>query len=197
MTLHLDKCGFQRVCQKLADAADAAVSEVVDIVDRSVPFVNADQILHRRHKIILCQTRFADRKIKIEFLVQFITADLSQVVAPFREKHIGEIFLGVFKSNRLARHQHIVDGRQRLVFGHLAELAVFGGVFDRLFFKTVNDDAGIQGAFRLKIDERNFFDAEFRQFGQIVFVNFVAGGKKPRLFAVLFNGHVAGKNPVD
>src|SRR5690606_21024807 len=65
----------------LTDGADAAVAEVVDIIDLPLAGMKFDQILDNRHDIVARQRRLILRHVEAEAIVYAIAADLAEIVS--------------------------------------------------------------------------------------------------------------------
>ena len=73
------------VCQKLADRADTAVTEVVAVVDMSLSVFDLYQIFCRFYNVFIGQNRYVFRHLKRQLVVHFHTTHTRQVVS-FRIK---------------------------------------------------------------------------------------------------------------
>src|SRR5690606_38405045 len=69
------------VRDQLADAADPAVAEMVDVIDEAAPLVQLDEVADDRDEILLRQHGVAEREVRAEPLVDLVAADAAQVVA--------------------------------------------------------------------------------------------------------------------
>jgi hypothetical protein len=108
----------EHVFGHLADAADAAVAEMVDVVNLTVAVANVDQYLehrqnvfHRQHAGRTLFGRHAGRRCAAmaDSTVEFHPTDIRQIVTLRREEQIVQQALRGILGRRLARAHHPVD----------------------------------------------------------------------------------------
>ena len=141
--LHAAEADADLVLDQLADAADAAVGEVVLVVE-AVARLLLDEVEHvgdrgehlapAEHVLALVgqvEQRLAERvdlAVQVELLgdlgdlgaelaVELVAADARQVVATVLEERVAEVGLGRLDGGRLARTGPLVDLDERLVLG--------------------------------------------------------------------------------
>src|SRR3954464_9426511 len=115
--LHAGEADPDLVLDQLADGAQAAVAEVVDVVDTVVRLagVQPDDVLDGGDDVVLGQRQRALRHLDTELLVHLVAADLRQVVALGVEEEVLQEGLGRLTRRRLARTKLAVDVEQGLV----------------------------------------------------------------------------------
>ena len=128
--LHPGQARAHLVLDQLADGADAAVAEVVDVVGLDADLdrltvahareglhvdVEGGEVLDRRDDVGLAQHRVAERRVQAELLVQLVAADLRQVVALRVEVEVLQQRGAGVDRGRLARADLAVQVQQRLV----------------------------------------------------------------------------------
>src|SRR5690606_10164531 len=141
--LHARQTGADLVLDQLADSADTAVAEVVDVVDRDadlgllaradageglVASVQAHQVLDRRDDGLGDEIRGGQRAGATELLVDLVATHLGEVVALRVEVEAVQQRAGGLGGDLLTRTQLAVDVAQRVFLG---EDGVLGqGVLD-------------------------------------------------------------------
>ena len=124
--LHAGQAGADLVLDQLADVAQAAVAEVVDVVDLDgdlaggtleggLAVVQGHDVLDGRHDVVDRQGRVAEVVGQPELAVDLVAADLGQVVALLVEVEVVQKGLGGLLGRRLTRAQLAVDVEQRVV----------------------------------------------------------------------------------
>ena len=127
--LHPGHADPDLVLDQLADGAQPAVAEVVDVVGlhrhldaagdghRGLALVQAHQVLDGGDDVFLGQRRRRDRLtgVQAELLVDLVAAHAGQVVALLLEEQVLQQGLRGLLGRRLARTQLAVDVQQRLV----------------------------------------------------------------------------------
>ncbi|MCY1231330.1 hypothetical protein D9M72_437760 [compost metagenome] len=137
--LHTGQAGADLVLDELADGADAAVAEVVDVIDFDAQLVvlavalagegllagvQCNQELDHCNDVFDVQDRsflVAKGAVDAKLAVDLVTADLGQIVALGVEVQVVQQGLGSLDGGRLARSQLPVDVQQGVFAG-------FGGV---------------------------------------------------------------------
>jgi len=97
------------VGEKLADGADAAGTEVVDIVDDALAALEADEILGGLDDVLGGDDALLDGGLEVQLLVDLVAADRAEVVALRVEEQALEEGLGVGDRGGLARAEALVD----------------------------------------------------------------------------------------
>ena len=88
--LHADQADAVLVLHQLADRADAAVAEVVDVVDRALAVLEVDQVADGLEDVALGEHAVVERLVDLELVVQLEAADLREVVALGVEEQVVE-----------------------------------------------------------------------------------------------------------
>ena len=76
--LHANQTDAVLVLHQLADRADAAVAEVIDVVDRALAVLQLDQVADRLEDVALGQDAVVERLVDLELVVQLQAADLAR-----------------------------------------------------------------------------------------------------------------------
>ena len=116
---HAQQANAVLVFQQLADRADTAVAQMVDIVDFADTVLQADQGLNDSQHIGLAQHPHGVRRIQVEAGVHLHTADGGKVIAFAIEKQRLEHGISRFRRRRLARTHDAVDVVQRVFALHV------------------------------------------------------------------------------
>ena len=109
------------VGEELADGADAAAAEVVDVVDDALALAQAHEVLGRGDDVGALEDALLELGLEAELLVDLVAADAAEVVALRVEEEPLEEGLRVGGRRGLARAQALVDFLEGL-------LLVAGGV---------------------------------------------------------------------
>ena len=120
--LHAQQPDAILVLEQLADRADAAVGEVVDVVDLALAVLEVHQLLDDREDVLLAQGRDRVLGVEAEAHVELDPADGGQVVALGIEEQAVEQGVRGLARRRLAGAHDAVDVGQRAV----AVLALVG-----------------------------------------------------------------------
>jgi len=106
--LHPHEADAVLVLHQLADGADAAVAQVVDVVDRAAPVLQLDEVAHRLQDVLggehgeIEAGALVVRHVPVELVVELEAADLAQVVALGVEEEVVEEGLGRLQRGRVA-----------------------------------------------------------------------------------------------
>ncbi len=103
------------VGEELADGADAAAAEVVDVVDDALALAQADEVLGRGDDVGALEDALLELGLEAELLVDLVAAHAAEVVALRVEEEPLEQGLRVGRRRRLARAQALVDFLQGLL----------------------------------------------------------------------------------
>ena len=117
--LHAEQTDAVLVLHQLADRADAAVAEMVDVVDLALAVAQVDQGLDDREDVLLAQGALGVRRIELKTHVHLDAADRGEVVALGIEEQRLEHRLRGIQRRRLARTHHAVDVEQRVLTRHV------------------------------------------------------------------------------
>src|SRR5713101_3273758 len=112
--LHADQADAVLVLEQLAHRPDAAVAEVVDVVDLALAIFEINQVPDDLEDVLLGEDRLLERLVDGELVVQLEPADLGQVVALGVEEQVDEEVGGRLQRGRIARAQAAVDLHDRL-----------------------------------------------------------------------------------
>ena len=112
--LHAQEADAVLVLHEFADRPDAAIAEVVDVVDLALAVAQVEQRAHDRDDVLLAQHAHGVRRIEVEAHVHLHAADRRQVVALDVEQQALEQGLGLLQRRRLARAHDAIDVEQRL-----------------------------------------------------------------------------------
>ena len=126
------------VLQQLADRADAAVSEVVDVVDVDLLGRDFDQAANDRDHVLAHEALLVDRRdrqaggdvLALELARELVAADAGEIVALLVEEERLDQLLGVLGVLGLARAQLLVDLFER-VLARLDVLVLLEAVDDQ------------------------------------------------------------------
>ncbi len=141
---------------------------MIDIVDVFLADIDLDQELHRLDDILLGQGEVVEGFGVVEFLVELVPADLSEVVAPRREEHRGEVLVGRLEGDRLPGHDDRVDGGEGLFAARLVMGRIVTAELDLLAVEAVEYHGGIERALRLEIDDVELDDAGMQELVHVV-----------------------------
>ena len=113
--LHAHEADAVLVLDQLADRADAAVAEVVDVVDLAVAVLELDQVADDLENVLAAQRPLLERHVVPELVIQLQPTDLRQVVALGVEEQVVEEAGRRLERRRIARPQPFVDLEDRLL----------------------------------------------------------------------------------
>src|ERR1044071_2451398 len=132
------------VGQQFADCTDAAASEVIDIIQRTFAFFEAEQVLGSSNEIGLGKDAGVSA-LDTELLVDLIATHAAEIVAFGIKEQAFNQSAGIGGGGRIARAQTSIDILEGLFL-------IFGGIF----LHTFDDDPFIGGG----IDDFDFGDAQ-------------------------------------
>ena len=112
---HARQADGELVRDQLADRADAAVAQVVDVVHVAAALVQLDEVADDGDEVLLREHRLARRRREAEALVDLVAAHAAEVVALGREEEPLDRLLGRLLVRRVAGPQQRVDLLERLV----------------------------------------------------------------------------------
>ena len=113
--LHAQQAETVLVLHQLADRTDAAVAEVVDVVDLALAVAQVDQHLDHGQDVVLAQDTDGVGDVEVETHVHLDAADGRQVVALGVEEQRLEHGFSRIHRRRLARTHDAVDVEQRVL----------------------------------------------------------------------------------
>ena len=112
MRLRADR---ELVRDQLADRTNAAVAQVVDVVDVAATFMQLDEVSNDLDEVFLREHGVVGRHGHAEPLVDLVAAHAAEVVALRREEQPLERLLRRLRVRRVARTEQRVDLRQRFL----------------------------------------------------------------------------------
>ncbi len=112
---HADEADAELVFEQLTDRADAAVAEMVDVVDDADVLAQLEEILDRRDEIRGIECAVIKRSVEPHLDVELQAADAAEIVLARIEEHAAEEIGGRFKRRRVAGTQFAVDFDQRFL----------------------------------------------------------------------------------
>src|SRR6185436_16250694 len=107
--LHAHEADAELVLEQLADCTDAAVTEVVDVIDAADVLAQAEQVVDDDVEIFRRHGLLRDRRLKVELDVELEASDAREVVLAGVEEHAFEERLRGLESRRIARTHAAVD----------------------------------------------------------------------------------------
>src|SRR5882724_180439 len=113
--LHAHEADPELVLQQLAHRADAAVAQVVDVVDPAGVLLQTQQVLDDAEEVVRREGLLVDRHLGVELDVELEAADPREVVALGVEEHAVEERTGALQGRRITRAHAPVDLDQRLL----------------------------------------------------------------------------------
>ncbi len=112
--LHPDQTDAELVLEELAHGADAAVAQVIDVVDVGRVLAQLQQVADHFVEVLRVQDLLVERRVQPELGVQLQPADPREVVLLRVEEHVLEQRARAVERRRIARTQAAVDLDQRL-----------------------------------------------------------------------------------
>ena len=131
--LHADQADAELVLEQLADRADAAVAEVIDVVHRADALAQLQQVLDGGDEILWIEHALVERgrvRVVVQLDVELHAADAREVVLARVEEHALEQLGGGVERRRIAGTQLAVDFDQRFVL-RLDRVLAQGGARSR------------------------------------------------------------------
>ena len=113
--LHPDQPDAELVLEQLAYRADAAVAQVIDVVDVGRVLPQLEQVLDHLVEVLRVQDLLVERRVQLELRVQLQPADAREVVLLRVEEHVLEQRPRAVERRRIARPEAPVDLDQRLL----------------------------------------------------------------------------------
>ena len=112
--LHADQADAELVLEELADGTDAAVAQVIDVVDVRGVLAQLQQVADHLVEVLRVQDALVERRRQLELGVELEAADPREVVLLRVEEHVLEQRPRAVERRRIARPQAAVDLDQRL-----------------------------------------------------------------------------------
>ena len=160
--LHAQQADAVLVLHQLADRADAAVAEMVDVVDLALAVAQVDQRLDHRQDVVAAQGAHGVVGVEVEPHVHLDAADRRQVVALRIEEQRLEHRLGRVDRRRLAGTHDAVDVEQRLLARRV--------LVDRQRVADIGADRDV-----VDVEHRDLVEAGLGQHLQVLLGELVAG----------------------
>src|SRR5439155_4628893 len=113
--LHAQQAHPERVLDQLADRANAAVAEVVDVVRMADAVVQLDHHGDDLDEVFLGQDPLNLGNLEVEAAVDLVAADLTEVVAAEVEEERVDQVAGVLDRRRVTGTQASVELEQRVL----------------------------------------------------------------------------------
>src|SRR5579885_3292694 len=146
--LHADQADAELVFEQFADGANAAVSEVVDVVHHADVLAQLEEILDGGDEIRRIEGAIVERRIEPHLDVELEAANAAEIVLARIEEHAAEQIGGGFEGRRIARTQLAVDFDQGFL----------GGADGVLVERTGEDHTDVVA---LREEDIDFVDARF------------------------------------
>jgi len=160
--LHAQQSDAVLIFHQFADRADAAVAEMVDVVDVALAVAQIDQRAHHREDVLLAQDAHSVFGGEIEPHVHLDAPNRGQVVALGIEEQRLEHRLRRVDRRRLARTHHAINVEQRVLARHV--------LVDRQCVADVGADIDM-----VDVKKRQLLVAELDQRLQRFLSDFLAG----------------------
>ena len=112
--LHADQPDAELVLEELAHGADAAVAQVIDVVDVRRVLAQLEQVADHLVEVLRVQDLLVERRVQPELGVQLQAADPREVVLLRVEEHVLEQRARAVERRRIAGAQAAVDLDERL-----------------------------------------------------------------------------------
>src|SRR2546427_5928261 len=122
-SLHSHQSNPELVLQQLTNGPDTTVAQVVDIVHVAYILPELKKVTNHRIKIFRFKSSLFQRRIKVEFDVEFETTHAREIIFPWIKKHAFKKISRRFQRWRIAWTQLAIDLNQSLLSG-----------FDAIFF---------------------------------------------------------------
>ncbi len=114
-TLDTQQTDAVLVFEKLTDSADAAVTQMVNVVDLTVAVFQLQEVADRLEDVVLGQRALFQGGVKAKAFVQLQTTNRTQIVAVRVEEEVVEQHLGGFDRWWITRTQAFIDLEDRFV----------------------------------------------------------------------------------
>ena len=116
------------VRKQFAHSANAAATEVIDVIGHTIPRTEADEVFHRGDKVFLGQSALVVVNFEIEFLVDLVTTYAAEIITLGVKEEAFEHAACILNGWRIARAQLAVD-----------VLECFVLIMGRIFFEGLDD----------------------------------------------------------
>ena len=112
-TLGAGETNAALIGEQFADGADAAATEMIDIVERAFATAEIDQVFDRGDEILVGQDALAEIDVDAEFLVELVASDATEIVFLRIEEEPLEQGARVRNGRRIAGTQFAIDVLER------------------------------------------------------------------------------------
>ena len=127
-TLCASEADAALVRKQFAHSANAAATEVIDVIGHTIPRTEADEVFHRGDKVFLGQSALVFVNFEIEFLVDLVTTYAAEIITLGVKEEAFEHTTCILNGWRIARAQLAVD-----------VLECFVLIMGRIFFEGLDD----------------------------------------------------------
>ncbi len=152
--LHTHQTDAALVFHQLAHRADAAVAQVVDVVNFAAAVFQVNEDVEDFHDVVFAQNAYLVIRLEIQTRVHFHAANRRQVIAFEIKEQAAEQRIGRFQRRRLARTHDAVDIDQRIF-----AVAAFVGCHGVADIGTDVDVVDGQNIQRLEAEFLDFIEA--------------------------------------
>ena len=108
-TLCASEADAALVRKKFAHSANAAATEVVNVIGHTIPCTEPDEVFHRGDKVFLGQSALVVVNFEIEFLVDLVTTYAAEIITLGVKEQAFEHATRILNGWRIARAQLAVD----------------------------------------------------------------------------------------
>ena len=112
---HADQADAELVFQQLANRANAAVAEMIDVVHHADALPQFEQILNRRNEVRRIQRAVIQWRVQAHLDVELQAADAAEIVLAGVKEHAPEKVRGRLQRGRIAGTQLAVNFDQRFL----------------------------------------------------------------------------------
>ena len=157
---HAGETYAELVVELFAHGADAAVGEVVDIIDISLLVDELDEVFDDRGDVLLGEDADIVGDGEVEFCVDAVTSHIAEVVTLVGEEEFLDDAAGSFLVRRFSVAELAID-----IFHSLL------GIVGCVLFQSVVDDRIVEAILFFDLNQDRL-DVEFLDFGEMIFGEF-------------------------
>src|SRR5207237_7588796 len=88
--VHANEADAVLVLEQLTNGANAPITQVIDVVDRSLPVLEIDQVADHLEDVLLGEDRLLERLVDAELVIELEPADLGEIVPLGVEEEVDE-----------------------------------------------------------------------------------------------------------
>src|SRR5205823_2073880 len=114
--LHTQQADAELGLDQFANATDAAIAKVIDVVWTSMAVISGDEAANDVDDVVQGQDVVSQWDGEVEFPVEFVTTDSAEVVAASVEEKVVDEGACVVRSGRITRTQFPVDFEEGFAF---------------------------------------------------------------------------------